>query len=278
MPFASAESGGFNFIGPSSTGKTTGALVATSVMSNKKYMQNWRATSNGLEAIAAQYNHALLPLDEIAQADAKSIGEMVYMLANSRGKMRMGKTGTLRNTYEWQNIFLSTGEKDLATYMNEGGTKIKGGHMVRCLDIPSDAGVGFGLFENLHGAPTADAFSTSLQTATQTYYGTAFPAFIAALLDNEFGKIRETLELGIKKFQAKVTPTGAISGEVSRAIHRFALVAAAGEIATALLITGWNKGEAFDAAKKCADSEGCRSAFRTDVDHHSEVMPISVPN
>ena len=29
---------------------------------------------------------------------------------------------------------------------------------------------------------------------------------------------------------------------------------------------------------KCADSEGCRSGFRTDVDHDSEVMPISVPN
>jgi imidazolonepropionase-like amidohydrolase len=27
-----------------------------------------------------------------------------------------------------------------------------------------------------------------------------------------------------------------------------------------------------------ADSEACRSAFRTDVDHDSEVMPISVPN
>jgi hypothetical protein len=26
-----------------------------------------------------------------------------------------------------------------------------------------------------------------------------------------------------------------------------------------------------------ADSDGCRSAFRTDVDHHSEVMPISIP-
>ena len=254
MPFANAESGGFNFIGPSSSGKTTGALVATSVMSNKKYMQNWRATSNGLEAIAAQYNHALLPLDEIAQADAKTIGEMVYMLANSRGKMRMGKTGTLRSTYEWQNIFLSTGEKDLTTYMNEGGTKIKGGQMVRCLDVPSDAGVGFGLFENLHDAPNADVFSTTLQTATQTYYGTAFPAFITALLDNEFAKIKDTLEIGIKKFQAKVTPKGTISGEVSRAIHRFALVAAAGEIATSLLITGWNQGEAFDATKKCFDA------------------------
>jgi hypothetical protein len=27
-----------------------------------------------------------------------------------------------------------------------------------------------------------------------------------------------------------------------------------------------------------ADSEGWRSAFRTDVDHDSEVMPISVPS
>ena len=27
-----------------------------------------------------------------------------------------------------------------------------------------------------------------------------------------------------------------------------------------------------------ADSEGWRSAFRTDADHDSEVMPISVPN
>jgi hypothetical protein len=33
----------------------------------------------------------------------------------------------------------------------------------------------------------------------------------------------------------------------------------------------WNRGLP-------ADSEGWRSAFRTDVDHDSEVMPISVPN
>lgn len=39
--------------------------------------------------------------------------------------------------------------------------------------------------------------------ATQTYYGTAFPAFITTLLDNEFVKIKDTLEIGIKKFQAK---------------------------------------------------------------------------
>jgi DNA invertase Pin-like site-specific DNA recombinase len=31
-------------------------------------------------------------------------------------------------------------------------------------------------------------------------------------------------------------------------------------------------------AKLDGDSEACRSAFRTDVDHDSEVMPISIPN
>src|ERR1035437_9125551 len=36
------------------------------------------------------------------------------------------------------------------------------------------------------------------------------------------------------------------------------------------------KGQPNDPTR--ADSEGCRSAFRTDVDHDSEVMPISIPN
>ncbi len=38
------------------------------------------------------------------------------------------------------------------------------------------------------------------------------------------------------------------------------------------------KKEILDIDSVFADSEGCRSAFRTDVDHDSEVMPISVPN
>jgi putative DNA primase/helicase len=41
------------------------------------------------------------------------------------------------------------------------------------------------------------------------------------------------------------------TGEVSRAIRRFAVVAAAGEIATAHKLTGWKKGESIVAAEKC---------------------------
>ena len=34
----------------------------------------------------------------------------------------------------------------------------------------------------------------------------------------------------------------------------------------------------YRALSQRGDSEACRSAFRTDVDHDSEVMPISIPN
>ena len=82
LPLVNAESGGLHLVGTSSIGKTTTLLVAASVMSNERYIQQWRATSNGLESVAANYNHALLPLDEIAQADPKDIGEAVYLLSN----------------------------------------------------------------------------------------------------------------------------------------------------------------------------------------------------
>ncbi len=39
-----------------------------------------------------------------------------------------------------------------------------------------------------------------------------------------------------------------------------------------------NPGDVWIIEEPTADSERCRSAFRTDVDHRSEVMPISIPN
>jgi len=250
MPFANAESGGINLFGTSSIGKTTGAVVAASVYSNEKYIQQWRATANGLESVAAQYNHALLPLDEIAQADPKEIGETVYLLSNQRGKLRMNRSGVLRTPYEWQLLFLSTGEKDLATHMQGGNTKIKGGQMVRCLDIPGDAGVGYGLFEDLHGSLDGGAFAIALKQAAARYHGTAFPVFIDELLKQGLPKVKEALTTVMERFEKSVAQK-CPSGEVYRAIQRFALIAAGGEMASALCVTGWPKNEAFTAAQKC---------------------------
>jgi membrane protein len=53
---------------------------------------------------------------------------------------------------------------------------------------------------------------------------------------------------------------------------------ALGALITSLLFTIGKQLAGLYFAKTRADSEGWRSAFRTDVDHDSEVMPISVPN
>ena len=70
------ESGGFHYRGDSSTGKTTALRVAASVWGGVDYLQRWRATDNGLEALAAQHSDCLLVLDELSQVDPKVAGEV----------------------------------------------------------------------------------------------------------------------------------------------------------------------------------------------------------
>lgn len=93
---AGAESGGLHFVGESSTGKTTALKVAASVFGAPDYLQRWRATTNGIESLAALRSDTLLVLDELAQVDPKEAGEIAYMLANGSGKARAGKNGPRR--------------------------------------------------------------------------------------------------------------------------------------------------------------------------------------
>src|ERR1700745_1204478 len=67
------ESGGVHYRGCSSIGKTTALVVAGSVWGGGGggYVQTWRATANGLEAVAVAHNDTLLVLDELAQINAQ---------------------------------------------------------------------------------------------------------------------------------------------------------------------------------------------------------------
>ena len=58
-------------------------------------------------------------------------------------------------------LLLSSGEIGIAEKVAEDGRgrKVAAGQQVRVLDLPAEAGAGMGLFENLHGFPSADAFA-----------------------------------------------------------------------------------------------------------------------
>lgn len=243
------ESGGFHYRGSSSDGKTTALRAAGSVCGSPEYMQRWRASDNGLEALAMTHCDAPLLLDELKQIDAKVAGETAYMLANGSGKARANQNGGARTIARWRLIFLSAGELSLSQHMAEVGKKVHAGQELRMADIPADAGAGLGCFEELHNQPNGHEFAKVFAAVMGKYYGTAFPEFVRQALAT-----RETLEASLREAQAvfeKSALTNTASGQARRAAARFALVGAAGEFATEWGITGWNAGESMKAAQSC---------------------------
>ncbi|MCF9019980.1 DUF927 domain-containing protein [Pseudomonas syringae] len=249
------ESGGFHLYGDSSGGKTTHLQVAASIYGGPRLVRSWRSTDNALESIAAAHSDGLLVLDEIGMCDPRIIGETVYMLGNGTGKARANDRGQAgRQVQEWRLLFLSTGEKTLAQHMAEANKELKAGMEVRMLAVPADASKGLGMFDALNGFDDAAALSDALKARVAKYYGTPLTAFLTALCEPDkrhawSAILRRTLE----GFIAKSLPASA-SGQAYRAAARFGLAAAAGELATAMGITGWPDGTATTAARVCLNA------------------------
>ena len=245
---ACEEGGGVNVVGSSSTGKSTGMRAAASFWGPPAFIRQWRATSNGLESVAAQHNETFLCLDELSQVDPREAGPIAYMLGNGQGKSRASRSGGSRAATTWKLMYLSTGEVGLSEIMREGrqGRSPMAGQEVRILDVPADAGKGMGLFENIHGAASPDAFARQITTAATTFYGTASIEFLTKLASIR-DSIGDAISATIADFVATHVPIGA-DGQVMRAARRFGLVAAAGELGIALGILPWPRREAFDAA------------------------------
>ncbi len=255
LSLVGGESGGFHFIGATSTGKSTALIVGGSVLGGggrNGFVQSWRTTANGLEAIAELHNDLTLFLDELAQMDAREAAETAYLLGNGSGKTRMSRNMGTRKKLSWSLLFMSAGEITLADHAQTAGKRTKGGAEVRLLNIEADAGAGLGLFEKIHGAESADAFARQLKDAARRFYGAPLRAYLETL-----SRKRAAVEKWVRDSQADFisqhVPPGA-SGEVFRAAQRFALIAAAGRLATDAGITGWEQGEATGAAAHCLKS------------------------
>lgn len=243
------EGGGFHLKGESTDGKTTIMKAAASVYGQPdRYCHTWRATGNAIEGIASRRNDALLCLDELGELDGREAGQVAYMLANGQGKGRSRQDGELRERKAWRLLFLSTGELSLEDHAAEVGKRTQAGMEVRTIQIPSNTDK-HGAFETLHGQADGRAFADALNDACKREHGTAFRAYAEALATEQEAH-RERLKSEIKRLAIELTPEGA-GNQVGRAINRFALVAAAGELATELGITGWPRGEAIRAVRVC---------------------------
>jgi len=256
LDMAGEQSGGIHLVGKSQSGKSTSAFIAGSVWGRgdrEGQIRAWRGTANGLEGVAAETSDTVLILDEMGQADAREVGEIAYMLANNTGKQRAGRSGEARQRKTWRVLFLSTGEVTLAAKMGEAGKSIMAGQEVRLVNVPADAGAGLGAFENLHGMPSGGDLADHLRVASRTCYGTASRTFLASLVQDRANKpddIERIIKAIRKRFEASFVPANA-DGQVRSVAGRFALIAAAGELATDYGVLPWARGEALGAAGVC---------------------------
>lgn len=242
------ESGGFHFVGSSSIGKTTALLVACSVWGNPdSFKIMWRVTSNGVEGICFARNDLLLVLDDIGESDPKAAGEAAYMIANGQGKARSDREGRVRTPKRWRLLFLSSGEIGLSQHMADSGKQIRAGQEIRMVDLPANAGGEFGIFDVLTGGEiSGSALSERLRFVTGKYHGIAGREFLRMVVKQRKQLVDQLLNEKARFLQIFVPESA--SGQVVRVAGRFALVAAAGELATEWGFTGWGAGESFQAA------------------------------
>ncbi len=239
-----AEGGGFHIVGDSSTGKTTLIDAACSTWGGPGFKRSWRATANGMEGAAAMFNDCLLALDEISECDPKEVGNIVYALGNGQGKQRASRSGSARSVIKWRCFVISSGERTIATAMQEGGHRAKAGQAMRLLDIPIPAAQTYGAWNTLHGATSPAAFSDAIKRTAAQHHGQAGRAFLEKLAFDTTD-FCETLE---QVKASSMFATDGTEGQDKRAAARFALLGMAGELATEYGVTDWPVNAAGEAA------------------------------
>lgn len=272
LPMLDGESGGFHFRCGSSRGKTTILMAGKSVWGTPDGLPRWRATANGLEGIAALHNHSLLCLDEfsqLAEVSPKSAGEAIYMLGNGEGKQRSLRDGSMAKRQTWQLLYLSAGEVSLKATMEQAGLAVRAGQEVRFIDLPAEAGQGLGVFDTVHDFGDGNRFAMAIKENSLKYYGTAARDFIAKVAAS-YGEHQEWMIENVDRFTQSLD-LGEADPQVYRVAQRFAIIAAAGELATKLGTTGWDDGMATWCAKVCFDAWVDQ---RGGTESHEEVQAI----
>lgn len=264
--------GGVHLVGGSSSGKTLAQLIGASIWGNPKaFTVNWNVTPGGLEIAASDRNDTFLPLDEISQADAYQIQEMVYSLANGHGKSTMTRERAGRARLSWRLLTLSSGEKSLSEHAAISGSSTNAGAELRLVDVNAGARK-YRAFDELHGLEGAE-FHRCLTVSVESHYGHLGPAFIEMLYGlDRFELLKEFADL-----RASFITDNAQAGRVA---DRFAVIAFAGEKAISFGLLPWPTGSALadchqlygewlcEAGKSDAENRKVLNGIQDFIDRH----------
>ena len=244
------KSGGFHVTGGSKGGKTSAFQMAATVWGPPQkgaVLRDWNSTGNALEVAAEEAGDGLMLLDEVHQADPRIVTSAIYDLAGEGGKARLTREAKGRQRRTWRTFILSNGEIALATVAEKAGQRLPAGAAVRLPSIPVEKGGR--AWPALHGTADYSELMSKLHSAMVRHHGHAASAFIEKLTQAmATGEdVRGFLAERREHFAGCLSPDADVqTRDVAR---RFALVAAAGELAAAFGILPWLEGEASNTVE-----------------------------
>lgn len=233
-----ADSFGIHLFAQSTAGKTTTADIATSLYGEPDEQRlTWYGTPLGIANEALAHNDGLLSLDEVGQgANPKYVHTSAYTLFNGKGKIQGAKEGGNRPMSSWRSVAISTGEKDIPTFLMEAGIKVNAGQLVRLLNIPMERA------RDLNGLESGKAHADRLKHACRLYHGAAGRKWIDYLASHQ-EEAKEVYKEAQTRW-AKLVPEN-YGEQVQRVTDRFAALEAA--MILGQMVTGWGNNDCRDA-------------------------------
>lgn len=231
------ECGGFHFYGPSSIGKSSCLAFAASVCGGTDFVQSWGTTDKAFEELAEGHNNNILVLDELKllhedpRTGARLAAIRIYRLSEGQGKIRSKDYQSQQSS--WHLAIISAGEQSLLEHAGAGGVAKLDGERVRMVDVPADAGTGYGIFESLPSGFSSIELTEELTGCLSNSYGVAKIAFLERLtkyLHEDKQSVTSFLDKHIKLFERRNKITQ-MTGQESRITKRFAFTYAAGALA-----------------------------------------------
>ena len=247
----------FNFSGKSSSGKSSTALAALSLVGSLDRAGMVNFSERGLVEYAADHNDLLTVLDDTEKSAStaelvKALRLMVHLLPGGRSKhISKGVDQTKFPQLIWSSFGLSSSPVAIRDLAQQHGWVMSAGDMVRLFDIHVPPASRGGIFDRMdsNGSERAKRSVQLIKQLERGYLhnqGQIFPKWVAYLLSND---VSSDIAAAVNKFVKKVGADH--EGWERRFAQKFGLVYAAMKLAVGMDLLPWPAGLPLKVARKC---------------------------
>lgn len=238
---------GICFSGPSRTGKSTATMLAASVIgiSTKVAIPTWRTTDSALYERLPYYNDRLFPIDDLMTLKGNGttkydrVRSLAYAVSAQQETARFS-TFSNKPAGAWRCIWITSNEYTLSRMAADAGEVRYDGENIRLIDLPvlHQTKAIFNYSKKNKNFKWRQRIFGELEAACRENHGTVFERYIDKLV--RFQKRKDFLSNRQQYFRKRCAAHAkdAVTRDIA---DRFALLYAAGCLATKFKLVNWNR-------------------------------------